>query len=70
MVYCSNRVGGVARVLTPGDYGLSNAELDGSWKKVQSGKQRFQQVMRTVAQQEDTGQLTEALMTVLTDDSK
>ena len=70
MVYCSNRVKCVASVLSPGDYALSNAELECSWRKVQHGKQQFQQVMRTEGQGGDTGQLTEALMTVLTDDTK
>ena len=69
LVYCSNRqeAGSKECVLCAGNYGLSNALLDCPWKKVQRGKQQFEQVLRSVV---DERQLTDALMQVLADDTK
>lgn len=38
LCYASNRGGAAVRLLKPGLYGLSNAELDTPWPKVASGK--------------------------------
>ncbi|ART79093.1 NRDE family protein [Oceanisphaera avium] len=42
--YGSNRVGGEARLLTPGIYGLSNAKLNTPWPKVVRLKQGLSQL--------------------------
>ena len=67
MVYCSNRDGrGDGRVLSPGNYGLSNELLDTPWLKVQRGKAGLEQVMQ---QHSSEDQLTDALMKMLADDT-
>ncbi len=45
LVFVSNRSTMDLRVLPPGLYGLSNADLDTPWPKVESGKQDLEQVL-------------------------
>ena len=70
MAYCSNRADEQESLLAPGNYGLSNALLDCPWKKVQRGKTEFEQVMTSVGAETTEAQLTDALMRILTDDTK
>ncbi len=44
LVYASNR-GGQTRLLSPGLYGLSNAQLDTGWPKVQRGKEGLRRLL-------------------------
>ena len=70
MVYCSNRAEGGARVLSAGNYGLSNALLDTPWRKVQQGKAELEQVMRSVGQDSaDQPHLIQSLIKLLTNDT-
>jgi uncharacterized protein with NRDE domain len=45
LVFVSNRPEQEERVLTPGIHGLSNADLDTPWPKVESGKQELERVL-------------------------
>lgn len=61
LYYFSNRAGGLQR-LTPGVYGLSNAELDSPWPKVEVGKRLLGAQARAGAEPQ-----VESLLAGLTD---
>jgi uncharacterized protein with NRDE domain len=62
--YFSNREG-VARLLTPGVYGLSNHLLDTAWPKVASGKTALEALVR-----EGEPELIDALLELLSDSTR
>lgn len=63
LYYYSNMGRGI-RALTPGTYGLSNAFLDTSWPKVDTGKREFDRIIH-----EGHGGFSERLFDVLMDTS-
>ena len=66
-MYCSNKVGSHEQVLTPGIYGLSNAELDCPWRKVVYGREHFTTIVSRVTPSLPKEDLTEELLQLLGD---
>jgi uncharacterized protein with NRDE domain len=69
LAWCSNRPGGWAeRVLTPGQYGLSNGTLDAPWPKVERAKAGLARALDEHGDNPDA--LVEALLETLADSTR
>jgi uncharacterized protein with NRDE domain len=66
--YFSNRNDDLARRLEPGVYGLSNAELDTSWPKVDSAKHDLNTIIETQGHSSES--LQTALLEMMADDQQ